>query len=248
MVKEIAPLEIMEMPTLAKPRGSHWILTSSLVVSDVIGSGVLALPSAVAALGWVPGMSLLVVFGYMSLYTGLLLGRLHCRYPNVHSYGDLAHVFAGERGRKVAAFFANLQMFGLVAVFLLAMELFTRQTLEALGRSSACFPVVVGAISLVCLLPAQLRTMEGVGKLSVPAFVALYASLACFLLALFGGSTGIAVFDALRGGRTRAFGANFVRFVLGASNMVLTFSGHVMYLELIADMQEPKIWPRALKM
>lgn len=221
---------------------SHWGITAALIVADVIGSGVLALPSTMANLGWFGGIGALLLLGYISLYTGQLLGRLHSLYPNLQSYSDLGAEFLGNAGRLVASTLAYTQMFGACVVFLVAMTIFTNQAAQTVQLPSVCFVTVSAALSAVVLGFAQIRDLHGIGHLACwVAGPTLYVALTLLLYQLFATPTHAhhtvtSIWPPLGAQKTT------VAFM----NIVLTYAGHVVYFELIAHMKQPKDFEKAV--
>jgi len=58
-----------------------WWQTAFLMIADIVGTGILALPGNLAKLDWALGLSCLFVFYPLNFYTGDLLKRLHLAYP-----------------------------------------------------------------------------------------------------------------------------------------------------------------------
>ena len=77
--------------------------TALNICGQVMGAGVLSLPSTVAELGYIVGTALLLVFSMVVMYAGLLLARTKVRFePEATSYGTLMDKVRGEpaaRGR-----------------------------------------------------------------------------------------------------------------------------------------------------
>ena len=62
----------------------------------------MALPWALAKLGWVIGLVLILVVALLCLYSGILLWRLHLAYPYGITYGNLAEAVCGGGGSPVS--------------------------------------------------------------------------------------------------------------------------------------------------
>eukprot|EP00443_Scrippsiella_acuminata_P108536 CAMPEP_0115663276 /NCGR_PEP_ID=MMETSP0272-20121206/47757_1 /TAXON_ID=71861 /ORGANISM="Scrippsiella trochoidea, Strain CCMP3099" /LENGTH=444 /DNA_ID=CAMNT_0003101619 /DNA_START=24 /DNA_END=1360 /DNA_ORIENTATION=- len=190
---------------------SHWGITAALIVADVIGGGVLALPGTFASLGWIGGISALLLLGYVSLYTGQL---------------------------KAAS--TASQMFGLCVVFLVGMTIFTNQAAESVQMHSVCFVKSAGVLSVVVLLFAQVRDMHGVGQMAVwISAPTLYFALALFFYELFGSPE-----HETKTNMWPPFGSE--KTTVALMSIVLTYAGHVVYFELIADMKQPEDFEKAV--
>mmetsp|Transcript_62428 Transcript_62428/g.190913 ORF Transcript_62428/g.190913 Transcript_62428/m.190913 type:complete len:453 (-) Transcript_62428:126-1484(-) len=221
---------------------SHWLITVALMVTDVIGSGVLALPATLASLGWIGGLIALLVLGFISLYTGLLIARLRGCHPHVGSYADLGQELLGKKGRALAATLSYVQMFGLCVVFIVGMSIFANQVAESMHFPPPCFVVSAACICAVTLAFAQVRDLHGIGHVSAwIGLPTLYICLALLFGQLFGSE------EALFQQRTDMrppFGAS--KAAVGFMNIVLTYAGHVVYFELLGSMAQPRDFPKAV--
>ena len=75
---------------------SSWPMSASIIVGEIMGTGILALPYACARLGWVAGLAACSCFGLTAIYSDVLLSRVkNDYYPQADSYGDLAHATVG---------------------------------------------------------------------------------------------------------------------------------------------------------
>lgn len=223
---------------------SHWWVTAVLIVTDVIGGGILALRGTFAALGWVCGLFSLLLLGYVSLYTGQLLGRLHTLYPFLRSYGDLGAEFFGRRGRIGVSALAYLQMFGLCVVFLVGMTIFARQALVALQEPGLCFVTLSAVLSAFTLLFAQGRDLHAVGHLACwIAMPTLYVAVALFLFQLFG-DPGVHAEVHVETHLLPPRGAS--KSMVAFMDIVMTYAGHVVFFELMAAMRQPGDFEKAL--
>jgi amino acid permease len=222
---------------------SHWAIIAALIVSDTIGSGVLALPATLANLGWIAGIFGILILGYVSLYTGQLIGRLHSIYPKFVSYADLGEEFLGKAGRIAAGTIAYVQMFGTCVVFLVGMNSFVDQVADYMGLPPVCFPLSVGIISAVALIFAQVRDLHGIGHLSCwIALPTLYLCLALLFYQLF--FSGAESIHVNRTDMLPPFGLN--KATVNFMNIVQTYAGHCMFFELLGSMSQPKDFNKAL--
>ena len=87
---------------MAPHRVSSWVNVVFLLFSELVGTGIMALPWALARLGWVIGLVLILVVALLCLYSGILLWRLHLAYPYGITYGNLAEAVCGGGGSPVS--------------------------------------------------------------------------------------------------------------------------------------------------
>lgn len=130
-----------------------------LMVAETISLGILSLPAAVAGLGLVPAIVILIFLGLVASYTGYVIGQLKWRYPHISSMADAGEVLMGRFGREI--------LFGgqiLYLVFLMASHLLTftvaMNTLTTHGTCSIVFGIVGLIVSLVLSLPRTLKNMS----------------------------------------------------------------------------------------
>lgn len=166
---------------------SHWSQTSALIVSTVMGTGVLSLPHAAAGLGWVLSITSLVVFAAAATYAGLLLSRVRNNFhPGASSFADLAMATVGPR-------FAYFTRCAIVSSWFLIMPYFLVAAADALQliwpHSSWCtwhWTIVVA----VLLVPfVQLTTLTAISHLAWLSTIAMVVSMA-LIIGGFRGSGG----------------------------------------------------------
>eukprot|EP00049_Salpingoeca_infusionum_P023107 m.10429 g.10429 ORF g.10429 m.10429 type:complete len:470 (-) comp5562_c0_seq1:3148-4557(-) len=76
-------------------KGNSWFSSSSIIVANMLGAGVLGLPFACRQLGWLSAALVLTFMTTYSIYGGLLLGKLRRGNKHIESYGELAK-YAGS--------------------------------------------------------------------------------------------------------------------------------------------------------
>ena len=75
---------------------SAWWQTMTILVGEVMGTGVLSLPYACSKLGWALGLVSAIFFAFTAIYSSLLLSRIKNRfYPEAVSYADVARLIHG---------------------------------------------------------------------------------------------------------------------------------------------------------
>lgn len=152
------------------------------MIAETVSIGVLSLPGAVSTIGMAPyvllqwlwrkfdtdntlsrAVILIVGLGFLSTYSGYVIGQFRQRYPFIHSMADAGDILFGPIGRNFLEF-AQLLFF----VFATGSHLLTftvmMNTLTDHGTCSIVFGVVGLILSFILSLP---RTMKNVSWLAM---------------------------------------------------------------------------------
>lgn len=133
------------------------------MVAETISLGILSLPAAVAGLGLVPAIIILIGMGIIATYTGFVIGQFKARYPHITSMADAGEVVMGRFGKELLG---GGQM--LFLLFLMASHVLTftdaMNTITEHGTCSIVFGVVGMVLSCFLSLP---RTLQKVSWLSL---------------------------------------------------------------------------------
>ncbi|KAI7082996.1 hypothetical protein KC356_g7911, partial [Hortaea werneckii] len=94
-----------------------WWHTALVMIAETVSLGILSLPSALATLGYIPGILLLLTLGLLSWYTGTIIYRLKIQhFSSIHSYADIFSLWLGRRaGRGFGEVVTNLMLVFIVA-------------------------------------------------------------------------------------------------------------------------------------
>ncbi|KAF1960129.1 hypothetical protein CC80DRAFT_286315 [Byssothecium circinans] len=217
-------------------RTCEWWHAGMLMVAEVISLGVLALPQALASLGLVPGLLLIVILGIIATYTGYLIGQFKLAYPDTQSFADCGQRIAGPIGREVMAFAQVLILIFIMAAHVLSFAI----ALNAITGHATCtvvFSVASLVISFVLGLP---RTLKNVSYLSIASCVSIVVAV---LIAMIG--IGISKPDM---GKVLAVQPDvpLVKALGPAMNIVLAYAGHVAFFSFTAELKDPRDFPKAL--
>lgn len=80
-----------------------WPMVAAMMTTEIVSSATVSLPSALAVVGMVPGLIIIVFFGFFATYTAWQLVRFKHRHPEVHTMGDAGLILFGPIGRDVLA-------------------------------------------------------------------------------------------------------------------------------------------------
>merc|ERR1719296_142828 len=123
------------------------------------------------------------------------------------------------------------------------MTIFTTQALVSLRLPSACFVALAGALSVFALLFAQVRDLHAVGHLACwIAAPTLYLAVVLFFFQLLDADSQHS--DEVETDHLPPVGSS--KMMVAFMNIVMTYAGHVVYFELIAAMEKPKDFGKAL--
>ncbi|KAM5438388.1 hypothetical protein MferCBS31731_004965 [Microsporum ferrugineum] len=211
-----------------------WWQCGMIMIAETISLGILSLPSAVAALGIVPAVIIIVGLGGLATYTGFVIGQFKMKYPHVHNMADAGEVLMGPIGREILG---GAQL--LFLVFIMGSHILTfivmMNTLTEHGTCSIVFGVVGMIVSLLLALP---RTLKNVSWLSISSFISILAAVFVTMIGIGIQHPGKAVEITVKTDLYHGF--------LAVSNIVFAYAGHVAFFGFISELKEPAGYPKAL--
>ncbi|KAI9038225.1 putative amino acid transporter [Aspergillus affinis] len=220
-----------------KYRVMKWWQSGMLMTAQNVSLGILSLPSAVATLGIVPAIIILVVMSGVAWYTGILIGKVKLRYPQVHSMSDAGGIFLGRFARE---FLSVGQLIFLI--FLMASHVLTFSVLmNELTDHGACtigFSVVGLAVSFIGSIP---RRMKRVYWISVISFASILTATVFTMIA-------IGVQNPVSHRLQIATSHGFAKQFLAVTNILFAYIAHVAFFGFISEMQNPRDYPKSLAM
>mmetsp|Transcript_14205 Transcript_14205/g.35777 ORF Transcript_14205/g.35777 Transcript_14205/m.35777 type:complete len:518 (-) Transcript_14205:57-1610(-) len=215
---------------IAPPQHAKWQSIGAIMVSEVVGAGVLTLSRKYAQLGWIPATIFIVVIFLITVYTSNMMVEVKKVFPAIISMADAADYTFG----RVASSFVQV----LMAIFLCTtlgdyMLLIGKSLASTLYSVHLCFPVWV-TISLLVIFPVmQLRTLNSTTALCVMNMVSICAAVALVIagLVIDGRDPGVETFLV-------AEDLDFLTFMQALSAIFFTFGGQFMFYELMAEMTD----------
>ncbi|KAL4802964.1 transmembrane amino acid transporter protein-domain-containing protein [Aspergillus unguis] len=211
-----------------------WWQCGLLMVAETVSLGVLSLPAAVAGLGFVPAVIILVLLGLFATYTGYVIGQFKNRYPQVMNMADAGEVLGGKWGRE---FLGVAQI--LFFIFVMASHLLTftvaMNTITSHGTCSIVFGVVGMVVSFILCLP---RTLEKMSWLSLVSFISIFSAVMI---------TMIGVGITKPGSKVEAVvDTDLYHGFTAVTNIVFAFCGHAAFFGLAAELKDPRDFPKGL--
>ncbi|KZW03609.1 hypothetical protein EXIGLDRAFT_664187 [Exidia glandulosa HHB12029] len=206
-----------------------WQFVALLMIAEIVSNGMLSLPAALAAVGLVPGVILLVFLGVFALFTAKLLVDFKLNHPEVHNMGDAGYILFGRLGREVLSL--GTILFAIAAT---GSELLSgQQALQVLSDNGLCSISLVAIFAAATFLLALPRTLDGLSWLSlVSVLLIIVAGLVTIVGAGVNQVEGRIV-DAV-------VTQNFYNAFLAITNPVFAYAGHFMFFILISEMRRPQ--------
>jgi amino acid permease len=211
------------------------------MIAETVSLGILSLPAVVANLGLVPGIILIVIMGFFSTYSGLVMGEFRQRYPWVQSFGDAGEVIGRSigMGRFFQEFLGWAQT--IFVIFVMGSHLLTwticLNTLSNHGACTVVWAVVGVAVFWVLNLP---RTLKIAGWYSFISFFSIFTGVMMTMIDVgIERPIGSASIDL---SRTIGFTSAF----LSVTNIAVAFSGHSCFFSVLSEFKKPEEWPKAL--
>lgn len=223
-------------------RVTGWINVIFIIMADLIGTGIVGLPYTYAKLGYGLGAAVLIIFGLLTFYAGLLLWRLHMTFPTALTYGLLGKNVSGQVIQWIAYVVVYAHFFLKMSSYLLTAA---KSVQTMLWMKDIClYWATLG--SLLVLFPlCQLRTLH---QISFAGAVSVF-TIGVVIMILLG--QAYATWDQ-RGDiviEAGPQGTGYEGFMSGFSAMtslVFAYGGQGMYLETMSEMRNPADFPKAL--
>ncbi len=237
-------------PLIPPTHGLTVITCALFIVGEMAGSGVLAIPRAIADAGWT-GIGLLIVCCFLSLYCGVILGKcwtilrkkkaVYQAYPR-DPYPSIGFECFGRVGRGIVEVCLLVTLFGVCVVFLLlASQNVASLVNKKIGSFSSekaesrAWLLIISA----CLLP--FTYFESPKDIWVFALLAsLSTSAACILIIIKSAIDFPADLSKVPQSKMTVESV-FTAF----GTIAFSFGGATLFPSFQSDMKEPKKFPRA---
>ncbi|KAJ5629631.1 hypothetical protein N7528_003288 [Penicillium herquei] len=222
---------------VVKYRVMKWWQAGMLMVAENISLGIMSLPSAVATLGIVPALLIILGLSGISWYTGYVCGQFKLRYPHVHSMGDAGELLLGPIGREIC-YVGQL----LFIIFLMASHILTfTVTFNTITNHGTC-TIVFGVVGLVaCSIASLPRTS---GKVFMMSTISAISILVATIVTMV--SVAVQAPEHVQNDVTTS--PTFSDAFLAVTNIVFAFIAHVSFFGIISEMEDPRQFPKSLAM
>ncbi|KIJ62406.1 hypothetical protein HYDPIDRAFT_94458 [Hydnomerulius pinastri MD-312] len=229
-----------------KYRTCSWQKTAALLFSEYICLAILSFPWSYSVLGLVPGILVTIAVAAIVLYTSLILWRFCLKHPEVRDVCDIGRILFGGSN---LAYNVTAVFFILNNTFIQALHVLVgAELINTLSNSAACtilFSIITSIACFFVSLPRTLDQLSWLGTLS-----AGFTALAILLAIIFAGVQDHP-FGYLPGQEpiVTAFPIKGTTYIAGMSaflNITYTLVGQITLPSFIAEMKDPKDFPKAL--
>lgn len=146
--------------------GTHWLLTTAILLGDMFGLGALTIPADFARLGWYLGFGSLSISALGMCYSGILFARLAGAFPRITVFDQFGKLAYGRLGQRLV--FSTIYACILITpvIFQITCTESLQAMLQAEGKSLGL--LTTHAIIIGIMLPlAQVRHLEEVSAAAV---------------------------------------------------------------------------------
>ncbi|KAL2793058.1 transmembrane amino acid transporter protein-domain-containing protein [Aspergillus keveii] len=221
-----------------KYKTMEWWQTGMFMIAESVSLGVLSLPATLAQLGLAPALVLIIGLGLLATYTGYVIGQFHQRYPHIQNLADAGDVLFGAFGREL---FGIGQL--LFSIFIMGSHILTfsvmMNTITEHGTCTMVFTTVGFVICMVCSLP---RTMKNMTYISCTSFVSIFTAVMITMIGV--GVQGRDPYTSIKA----TVDTDLFHAFTAVTNIVFAYCAHVAFFGLLAEMREPRDFPKALYM
>ncbi|ODN90831.1 hypothetical protein L198_06148 [Cryptococcus wingfieldii CBS 7118] len=225
-------------------RNVGWMAAVVLLLKSQIGLGVLSLPSALGALGIVPGILVLVGVSAIMTWSGYCVGQFKLRHRQVYSVVDVGEIMFGPIGKEIfAAIYCTFMIFVAGSAIVGASI-----GLNAISLHATCTAVFVIVSTIVTFSLASIRTLGNISWLGWVGLTSIVAAIITLTIAV-----GIQDRPALApqtGDWDKGFNVignpTFLEASSAVASLVVGYAGVPTYFSIAAEMRDPRLFNRAM--
>lgn len=235
-----------------KFRTLSWQKCALLLLTEYICLAMLALAWSYMVLGWAAALIITFLLAISTWYTSYTCWQYCMRHPHVRDIVDIAYQLTG--GSRIASE-ATAIMLILNNVFLMGFHVLTgSKILNTLSDHSQCtvvFQIITALIAFIFSIPRTLQHVSLMGIIS-----AICMGIAMLLTLIWSGiqdhpvygynGTWPAAGAAIYTTAGAPAGTKFIPAMNATLNITFLFIGQILYPSFIAEMKQPKDFPKSL--
>jgi len=213
-----------------------WMNIAAIMLSEIVGAGVMALSAKYAQLGWALATFFIVAMFPLLVYTSFMMVSVKKVFPAIVSLPDAGDYCFGKWGRRINMFYLIIFLTSTLGDYLLLVG----KTLgSAVYGVHLCLPIWM-LIAFAVILPiTQLRTLNSAATIC-------FVNLAAILIVI-----AIVIAQLAKDGRVDnvvtevvADGLDFATVMKALSSIFFAYGGQFMFYELMAEMKDFTDFPK----
>jgi len=214
-----------------------WVNIAAIMLSEVVGAGVMTLSQKYAQLGWALATFFIATFFPLLVYTSYMMVEVKKVFPGIVSLPDAGEYCFGKWGRGINMFYLIIFLTSTLGDYLLLVG----KTLgSAVYNVELCLPIWM-LIAFAAILPlTQLRTLNS-------AAIICFVNLAAILIVI-----AIVIAQLVTDGREEnvvtevvAENLSFSTVMKALSSIFFAYGGQFMFFELMAEMKDFTEFPKS---
>jgi len=211
-------------------------------INVLCGVGLLSIPYAVKEGGWV-GLSLLLLFGVLSFYTGILLRYCLDSQPGLETYPDIGQAAFGTTGRLIISIVLYVELYGCCVEYVILesdnlSSLFPNAHINLGGYILNAHYLFAIALTIAVLPTVWLRNMSVLSYISAGGVVASVLVTVCLFWIGLVDNVGFQIES------TRTL--NLSSFPVAIGLYGYCYSGHAVFPNIYTSMAKRSQFPMVL--
>ncbi|KAF2166944.1 hypothetical protein M409DRAFT_22993 [Zasmidium cellare ATCC 36951] len=222
----------------------NWWQAATVMLAETVSLGILSLPSAVKSVGILPGSILILGCGFITTYTGHEVYRFKMRFPQIRSFAEAGQLIGGSVGRWIVEVMQMAMLVFMMAGHIIIFRSMAFKLSEGSGDHicGVWWTVLALVINITCTLPRALKTNSWFSIFScISIIAATFTAMASVIQA---SHDHPVKYDTVVQLGTEGY--TFAAACAAVSNILVSFSGHIAYFNIISEMRQPSDFPKAL--
>lgn len=225
-------------------RTGHWLVGVGLVTSEIMGAYLV--PNSMSMLGFVPSNILLVVFFFVTIFSGGVIWWVFLlfdspEYP-VKTFADLAYIIGGQPFKQIVIFLQLIAVILSTGTIVIAAA----QCAIILRTDRMCWVGLMALIAGLMMCISSIKKLSVIGKYCLVVSFCNYINLFVQLgyigndppnwenaMSLLGVPQGAIETFAIVPGQS------LMNRVVSVSNLSFVFAGSIVFPEVISEMKKP---------
>ncbi|KAJ0101753.1 hypothetical protein Patl1_06051 [Pistacia atlantica] len=239
VIKDSKPSHVSHEVPLARQSSYAQAVVNGMNV--LCGVGILSTPYATKEGGWV-GLSILLIFGVLSFYTGLLLRYCLDSEPGLETYPDIGQAAFGTAGRIAISIILYVELYACCVEYIILesdnlSSLFPNAHLSVGGFYLNSYYLFALMTTLAVLPTVWLRDLSVLSYISVGGVIASILVVFCLFW--------VGMVDEV-GFHSKGTTLNLATFPVAIGLYGYCYSGHAVFPNIYTSMAKPNQYPSVL--